>query len=108
MVLRNEADSLKRHVEAFRDVGAEAGADGDAAANLLRRGIGGPDRVAAGAEERIGVRRLGLGCIERIMRVGLEDAQPPSVWTLITSLLSRVSARLTVQRKYSDVLVLKM
>src|SRR6201999_860185 len=67
-----KAYSLKRHVETFRDVGAEAGADGDAAPNFLRGGIGGPDRIAAGPEERIGVRRLGLGGVERIMRVGLE------------------------------------
>src|SRR4029077_4554811 len=34
--------------------------------------------------------------------------QPPSVWTLITSLLSRVRARLTWHLKYSDVLTLKV
>src|SRR6478735_3441303 len=31
---------LKRHVQAFRNVGAEAGGNGDAAANFLRRRVG--------------------------------------------------------------------
>src|ERR1700712_4143448 len=35
-------------------------------------------------------------------------AQPPSVWTLMISLLSRVSARLTEHLKYSEVLILKI
>src|SRR5476649_150244 len=65
------APSLKRHVQAFRNVGAEAGGDDDAAAEFLRGGVAGPDRIAAGAEERIGVGRLGLGGVELIMRVGL-------------------------------------
>lgn len=67
--------SLERHVQALGDVGAEAGGDDDAAAHLLRADVGGPDRVAAGAEERIGVRRLGLGGVEIVMAVGLEDAR---------------------------------
>src|ERR1017187_2590407 len=66
--------SLKRHVEAFRNVGAEAGTDGDAAADFLRGGVAGPYRIAAGAEKRIGVGRLGLGGVERVIGVGLEDA----------------------------------
>src|SRR6202035_627537 len=65
---------LKRHVQTFGDIGAEAGADGDAAADFLRGGVGGPYRIAAGAEKRIGVRRLGLGGVERIMGIWLEDA----------------------------------
>src|ERR1700761_1312079 len=67
------AASLERHVEAFRDVGAETGADRDAATDLLGSGVAGPDRIAAGTEEGVGVRRLGLGGVERVMRVGLED-----------------------------------
>src|SRR5260370_42366353 len=65
---------LKRHVEAFRDVGAESGRNDDAAAYLQRIVVAGPHRIAAGTEERIGVRRLGFGGVERIARVGLEDA----------------------------------
>ena len=38
-------------------------------------GIGGPDRIAAGAEERVGVRRLGLGGIEGVVGIGVEDAR---------------------------------
>jgi hypothetical protein len=66
---------LERHIEAFRNIGAEAGGDDDAAAEFLRGGVADPDRIAAGAEERIGVGRLGLGGIELVMRVGLEDAR---------------------------------
>src|SRR5258706_2858523 len=66
--------SLKRHVQAFRDVGAEAGGDGDAAAEFPRGGIAGPHRIAAGAEKRIGVGRLGFGGVERIIGIGVEDA----------------------------------
>src|SRR3982751_5896472 len=69
------APSLEGHIQAFGDVGAEAGGDDDAAADFLRADVGGPDRVAAGAEERIGVRRLGLGGVEIVMAVGLEDAR---------------------------------
>jgi hypothetical protein len=65
---------LKRHVQAFRDVGAEAGGDGDAAAEFSRGGVAGPHRIAAGAEKRIGVGRLGFGGIERIIGIGVEDA----------------------------------
>src|SRR4051794_37592844 len=61
-----KSQSLKRHVEAFRDVGAEAGCDGDAAAHLARVVVAGPHRKAARAEERIGVRRLGFRGVERI------------------------------------------
>ena len=60
------AGPLKLHIEAFRDVGAEAGRDDDAAAHLQRGVVAGPHRIAAGTEERIGVRRLGLGGVERI------------------------------------------
>src|SRR3954470_11683436 len=45
---------LERHVQALGDVGAEARGDGDAATDFLRGHVGGPDRVAAGAEERVG------------------------------------------------------
>src|SRR5207248_8196597 len=58
---------LKCHVEAFGDVGAEAGGDGDAAAKFPRGGVAGPQRIAAGTEKRIGVGRLGLGGVERII-----------------------------------------
>ena len=61
-------DSLELHVDAFRDVGAEAGRDDDAAAHLRRIVVAGPHRIAAGTEERIGVRRLGFGGVERIAR----------------------------------------
>src|SRR3954447_1870831 len=70
-----KAPLLERHVEALGDVGAEAGGDDDAAAHLLRAEIRGPDRIAAGAEERIGVRRLGPGGVEIVMAVDLEDAR---------------------------------
>src|SRR5882672_5323997 len=66
--------SLKRHVETFRDVGAEAGGDDDAAAHLLRVVVAGPHRVTAGPKKRIGVRRLGFGGVERVVGIGLEDA----------------------------------
>src|SRR6266404_4842376 len=65
---------LERHVEAFRDVGAEAGGDGDAAAEFPRGGVAGPQRIAAGTEKRIGVGRLGFGGVERIIGIGFEDA----------------------------------
>src|SRR5437763_11676667 len=65
---------LERHVQAFGDVGAETRGDDDAAAYLLLGGVGGPDRIAAGAEERVGVRRLGFGGIERVVGIGVEDA----------------------------------
>src|ERR1700738_1377805 len=68
--------SLKRHVEAFRDIGAEAGRDDDAAANFPLGGVAGPHRVAAGAEKRIGVGWLGFGGVEGVIGVGLEDAGP--------------------------------
>src|SRR5262249_683355 len=44
-----------------------------AAADLLLRRVGRPDRVAARPKERVGVRRLGFRGIEGIVRVGLED-----------------------------------
>src|SRR5258708_37258544 len=44
--------SLKRHVDAFRNVGAETGADDNAASHLLRGVVAGPHRVAAGPENR--------------------------------------------------------
>src|SRR5262245_46750991 len=56
---RPEPGSLELHVDAFRDVGAEAGRNDDAATDLLRIVVAGPYRIAAGTEERIGVRRLG-------------------------------------------------
>ena len=40
--------SLEFHVDAFRDVGTEAGRDDDAAAYLQRSVVAGPHRVAAG------------------------------------------------------------
>src|SRR5258707_14047534 len=73
---------LKRHVQAFRDVGAEAGGDGDAAAKFPRGGVAGPHRIAAGAEKRIGVGRLGLGGVECVIGVGLEDAGVPGAATV--------------------------
>src|SRR5215475_3422502 len=66
--------SLERHVLALGDVGAEARGDGDAAAQLLLGGVGDPDRIAAAAEERVGVRRLGLGRVKLIGRIVFEDA----------------------------------
>src|ERR1700740_3655303 len=58
--------SLELHVHAFGDVlVAEAGGNGDAAAHLLLGGVNGPDGIAAGAEERVGVRRLGLRGVKR-------------------------------------------
>src|SRR5437763_7175090 len=66
---------LKRHVQTFQDIGAEAGTDGDAAAKLSRRVVAGPNRVATWAEERIGIGRLGFGSIERIIRIAVEDAR---------------------------------
>src|SRR5437899_1151901 len=59
------ARSLKRHVEAFRNVRAEAGRDDDAAAYLQCGIVAGPHRIAARTEGRIGVRRLGFGGVER-------------------------------------------
>src|ERR1700759_24963 len=69
------AQSLEGHIQAFGDVGAEAGRDRNAAAHLLLRGVGGPDRIAAAAEERVGVRRLGLGGVESVAGIGVEDAR---------------------------------
>src|SRR5438045_8421727 len=66
---------LKRHVQTFQNIGAEAGSDGDAAAKLSRRVVAGPNRVATWAEERVGVGRLGFGGVERIIRIGVEDAR---------------------------------
>src|SRR5258708_96236 len=64
----------KRHVQAFRDVGAEPGGDGDAAAQFLRGGVRRPYRITAGAEKRIGVGRLGLGGVKLIIGICFEDA----------------------------------
>jgi hypothetical protein len=72
----SDKSSLKRHVEAFGNIGTETGRYGDTAPEFPRCGIGGPHRIAAGTEERIGIRRLGFGGIERISRIGLEDARP--------------------------------
>ena len=72
---RREPGSLELHIDAFRDIGAEAGRDDDAATHLQIIVVAGPNRIAAGTEERIGVRRLGLGGIERIAQIGIEDAQ---------------------------------
>src|ERR1044071_8464393 len=69
-----ECVSLELHVLTFRDVGAEARADDDAAADLSRIVVAGPNRIAALAEERIGVRRLGFGGVERIAGIIVEDA----------------------------------
>src|SRR3954468_18211113 len=67
--------SLELHVQALRHVArAQSRADDDAAADLSRGIVAGPHRVAALPEERIGVRRLGFGGIERIARIVVEDA----------------------------------
>src|SRR5260221_6608239 len=66
---------LERHVQAFGDVGAQPRRDDDAAAHLLLGGVGGPDRIAAGAEEGVGVRRLGLGGVESVGGIRVEDAR---------------------------------
>src|SRR6185312_11349694 len=60
---------------AFGDIGTEPGRDDDAAAHLLLGGVGGPDRIAAVPEEGVGVRRFGLGGIEGVVGVGVEDAR---------------------------------
>src|SRR6478672_2090677 len=64
--------SLELHVDAFRYVGT----DDDTAAHLARVVVAGPHRVAALAEERVGVRRLGFGGVERIAGIVVEDAGP--------------------------------
>src|SRR4051794_11738230 len=66
--------SLELHVLALGDVRAEARADDDAAADFSRVVVAGPYRVAALAEERVGAGRLGLGGIERVARIIVEDA----------------------------------
>src|SRR4051812_18837723 len=72
---RPDAGSLELHFDAFRNVGAEAGRDDNAAAYLEIVVVAGPYRVATGTEERIGVRRLSFGGIERIARIIIEDAR---------------------------------
>src|ERR1700743_2455498 len=74
-ILRITPGSLEGHVQAFGDCGAETGGDGDAAAHLLLRGVGGPDRIAAAAEERIGVRRLGLGGVDSAGGIGVAHTE---------------------------------
>src|SRR3954464_4939891 len=70
-----DALSLELHVLAFGDVRAETGTDDDAAADLSRVVVAGPHRVAALAEKRIGVRRLGFSGVERIAGIVVEDAR---------------------------------
>jgi hypothetical protein len=72
-----QALHLKRHVEAFRDRGSSEPRPElmmMQPRTLLRGVVAGPNRIAAGTEERIGVRRLGFGGVERVIGIGLEDA----------------------------------
>src|SRR3954453_15465149 len=64
--------SLKAHVETFGNVGAEAGTDGDAAANLAGLVVACPDRVAAGAKKRVGIGRLGFGGVKGVIGICIE------------------------------------
>ena len=77
------------------------------AARALARDLYGSWR-AAGRVVAVRVNPLegdGMEDLAAVMRGLL--AQPPSACTLMTSLLSRVSASVTWQRKYSEVFALK-
>jgi len=66
--------SLKRHVEAFRDVGAEAGRMDDAAAHFLVVVVAWPTPRNRRDQKNEWCWAARFGGIERIIGIGLEEA----------------------------------